>query len=188
MVSISLYLAFKKAAFLLDYRAALEGNYTVLFWQFCLLLNGGIFFWRLALYKAYQPAPTWPDKWLPSVTVIVPAYNEGRQVLDTLRSVAASDYPPEKLQIISVDDGSRDDTWSWMRRAEAELGSRIELLRLPVNQGKRRALYEGFKRSRGDVLVTIDSDSLIENRTLRHMVAPFCQDPQVGGVAGNVRV
>ena len=144
--------------------------------------------WRVYLVYTYRPAAACTDQELPLCSVIVPAYNEGAQVLYTLRSVAASDYPVEKLQIITVDDGSKDDTWRWMKQAERELGDRVELIRLAENSGKRRALYEGFQRSRGDILVTIDSDSEVDASTLRHLVSPFVRDPMVGGVAGNVRV
>ena len=60
------------------------------------------------------------DEELPKCTVIVPAYNEGEYVLTALRSVAACDYPAGKLEIIAVNDGSQDDTWEWMRKAEQE--------------------------------------------------------------------
>jgi hyaluronan synthase len=144
--------------------------------------------WRVYLVYTYRPAAPCPDRDLPLCSVIVPAYNEGAQVLYTLRSVAASDYPADRLQIISVDDGSKDDTWRWMKQAETELGDRVTLIRLRKNSGKRRALYEGFQRSQGEILVTIDSDSEVDASTLRHLVSPFVHDPMVGGVAGNVRV
>jgi hyaluronan synthase len=56
------------------------------------------------------------------------------------------------------------------------------------NGGKRKALYEGFMRSAGKVIVTIDSDSLIEPHTIRRLISPFCRDKAVGAVAGCVRV
>ena len=146
------------------------------------------FAWLIVTALIYRSIPPCEDNELPEVTVIVPAYNEGRQVLETLRSIAQSDYPPEKLQIVAVDDGSRDDTWKWMIRASTEMAPRIELIRLAKNSGKRHALYQGFQQARGEVLITIDSDSQVEKATLRHMVSPFVKDPRVGGVAGNVRV
>lgn len=145
----------------------------------------GIRIWFAWHYKPYKPVC---DKKLPSVTVIIPAYNEGAQVLHTVRSVVASDYPPEKMQIICVDDGSKDDTWEWMQKAKKEFPHRVKLIRQPFNSGKRLALREGFINGKGSVFVTIDSDSEILPDTLRHMVSPFVLDPRVGGVAGNVRV
>ncbi|MCF8041906.1 MAG: glycosyltransferase [Desulfarculaceae bacterium] len=144
--------------------------------------------WRIYLAVAYRDMAACPDEELPEVTVVVPSYNEGAQVLATLRSLAASDYPPQKLHLVAVDDGSRDDTWEWMSKAGQELGDRMELVRLASNRGKRHALYQGFARARGSVLVTVDSDSEVLPATLRHLVTPLVRDPRCGAVAGNVRV
>ena len=144
--------------------------------------------WRVYLATTYRDMKPCPDQELPEVTVVVPAYNEGAQVLATLRSLAASDYPPKKLHLVAVDDGSRDDTWEWMKKAGQELGDRVELVRLASNRGKRHALYHGFARARGAVLVTVDSDSEVLPSTLRHLVTPLVRDPRCGAVAGNVRV
>src|SRR5690606_17470198 len=65
-------------------------------------------------YLQYKPIESVSDEELPSCTVIVPAYNEGKLVYETLVSLYESDFPKEKLQIISIDDGSKDDTWHWM--------------------------------------------------------------------------
>jgi hyaluronan synthase len=153
-----------------------------------LLFNLTVFIWRLLLVAKYKPVKGCSDKELPKCTVIVPAYNEGKQVLVTIQSIVASDYPAGKLQIIAVDDGSRDDTFKWMETACNSMPGRIECIRQPVNRGKREALFEGIMRSRGRIIVTIDSDSTIEPDTLRNMVSPFVKDKTVGAVAGNVRV
>lgn len=165
-------------------------------WGLLLLISGAVFAvinltafsWHLWLFFRYRPTAACSDKKLPRLTVIVPAFNEGRQVLITLRSLAASDYPAKKLNIIAVDDGSADDTWYWMCAAEQELAGRLTTIQLPKNRGKRQALVAGFARATGDVLVTVDSDSVVETDTLRLLVSPIVQDFRVGAVAGNVRV
>ncbi len=144
--------------------------------------------WKIYLAVTYRPESPCEDSLLPTCSVIIPAYNESEQVLKSLRSVAASDYPAEKMQIIAVDDGSKDDTWQWMQKAAEELKGRVELVRQPKNSGKRRALYAGLKKSAGEILITIDSDSEVKPDSLRHLVTPFVRDPMVGAVAGNVRV
>ena len=151
-------------------------------------VSAAAFVWRAVLVWRYHPCAPCADDELPTCAVIVPAYNEGRQVLMTLRSIVASDYPTEKLTIIAVDDGSVDDTWRWLRAAVREYPERILALRQPHNRGKRRALYEGFRRTAAEILVTVDSDSQIEPQTLRRLVSPFVTDRRVGAVAGNVRV
>lgn len=156
--------------------------------RFLFLINIAALIWRLGLVLFYRPAPSCTDKELPTCTVVIPAYNEGRHVAETIDSVAASNYPTDKLQIIAVDDGSADDTWQWIQRAAARHAHLVTPLRLKRNSGKRKALYEGFIRSSGDILVTIDSDSLIEKNTLRNLLSPFVTQTNVGAVAGNVRV
>ena len=141
--------------------------------------------WMACRYKAYSPVD---DDTLPVVTIVIPAYNEGQQVLPTVRSVMDSNYPPDKMQVICVDDGSVDDTWQWMVEAQKEYPSRLQLVRQPANSGKRQALMSGFCHAVGSVWVTIDSDSEVMPDTLRHLVSPLAINPKVGAVAGNVRV
>ena len=153
-----------------------------------LIINIPVFVWRVVLVLMYRATPPVYNDRLPVCTVVVPAYNEGKQVLTTLRSIANGDYPEDKMDIIVIDDGSIDDTWFWIKKAKKELGSRLKTIRLPRNSGKRHALHEGFKQSRGEVLITVDSDSIVDPQTLRCMVSPFVVNPSVGAVAGNVRV
>lgn len=148
----------------------------------------GFFLYKLVRYFMYKPITSVTNAELPVCTVIVPAYNEGKQVFDTLMSLANSDYPAAKLQLLSIDDGSKDDTWAWMQKAKKILGDRVEIFRQPKNQGKRHALYRGFNLGRGDVFVTVDSDSIVKEDTLRNLVSPFIVDEDCGAVAGNIRV
>lgn len=149
-----------------------------------------IFYFLFIAYKyfKYKPVASLSDKELPSCTVIVPAYNESKHVWDTLISLADSDYPKEKLQILAVDDGSLDDTWDWMIKAKKRLGDRLDIYKQPQNQGKRHALYRGFNIGSGDIFVTVDSDSVVEPDTLRNLVSPFVNNEDCGAVAGNIRV
>jgi hyaluronan synthase len=146
------------------------------------------FFYKIYLYLTYKPIESVSDEALPKVTVIVPAYNEGKLVYHTLMSIAESYYPHEKLEILSIDDGSKDDTWYWMQQAKLKLGDRVSICQQPKNMGKRHALYRGFNTGKGDVFVTIDSDSIIMEDTLRNLVSPFVTNPECGAVAGNVQV
>ncbi|WP_321414744.1 glycosyltransferase [uncultured Desulfobacter sp.] len=162
------------------------GTLVVLFSVLCSLAMAELV-WRIILVLRYKPMTSVSDDQLPTCTIVVPAYNEGHQVYDTLKSLAASNYPKEKIQLIAVDDGSADDTWQWIKRAKRKLTLPVLTIRQPKNQGKRQALYDGFKKSSGKVLVTVDSDSIVEADTLRNLVTPF-SNPRVGAVAGNVRV
>lgn len=147
-----------------------------------------VLLWRVVLVLRYRPAAPVGDDELPSVTVIVPAFNEGAQVYETIRTLVASDYPQDRLHVVAVDDGSEDDTWRWIARGKAHFGERVTAVRCRENRGKRAALSEGFARATGEILVTVDSDSEVLPDTLRELVAPLVRDARVGAVAGNVRV
>ena len=166
----------------------LGGTILIFVSSFLLLFRLGFLAYIAKLFFRYKPVDSVSDEELPMVTVIVPAYNEGRQVYDTLLSLTNSHYPAEKLQLISIDDGSKDDTWDWMKKAKELLGDRVSIYQQPVNQGKRHALYRGFNLATGEVFVTVDSDSIVEKDTLRNLVSPFVTNQDCGAVAGNVRV
>ena len=146
------------------------------------------FFYNLYLYFRYKPVNSVTDEELPTCTVIVPAYNEGKQVWSTLMSLAKSDYPVDKLQLMAIDDGSKDDTWEWMKKAKESLGDRVSIYQQPENKGKRHALYRGFNMGNGEIFVTVDSDSEVTSETLRNLVSPFVVNEKCGAVAGNIRV
>ncbi|HVY48172.1 MAG TPA: glycosyltransferase family 2 protein [Minicystis sp.] len=139
------------------------------------------------LWLRYRPfvAPAEAPKL--AVTVVIPAFNEGPMVERSIRSVVASDYPRELLDVIVVDDGSRDDTFFCMNKLRRSHPDVVRLVRFRGNRGKRAALEAGFRAARGEIVVTIDSDSVVEPRTIAQMVAPFA-DAQVGAVAGRVAV
>lgn len=142
---------------------------------------------RASLWYLYRPVPTLSEADAPRLSVIIPAYNEGAMVEKTVDSVVAARYPRERLEIIVIDDGSTDDTWTYIARAAERHPEVVRTVRFPANRGKRAGLAAGFRDARGEVVVTIDSDSVIESDTLLAMAAPF-RDARVGAVAGRVAV
>ena len=135
----------------------------------------------------YKDLPPGKEEDLPLLTVIVPAYNEGKYVTECLASVLESDYPQEKLEVIAVNDGSEDDTWEWILYAKERSSGRIKAINLPQNGGKKLALCAAMQIASGEVAVTVDSDSRLTRSALRNITARFA-NPKVGAVAGNVRV
>ncbi|UJP63760.1 glycosyltransferase family 2 protein [Mongoliitalea daihaiensis] len=164
------------------------GYYTLMLSMIILAFKLSFLAFITIAYKFYKPIESVSDDELPVCTIIVPAYNEGMQVYDTLKSIVNSNYPLKKLEIITIDDGSKDDTWAWMQKAKRELIGNITILQQPHNKGKRHALYRAFHAGSGDIFITIDSDSIIRKNTLRNMASPFVVNPKCGAVAGNVLV
>jgi cellulose synthase/poly-beta-1,6-N-acetylglucosamine synthase-like glycosyltransferase/peptidoglycan/xylan/chitin deacetylase (PgdA/CDA1 family)/spore germination protein YaaH len=120
----------------------------------------------------------------PPVSIVIAAFNEGKVIAKTLRSLLQTDYPGE-LEVIVVDDGSPDNTADEVERMAVE-DSRI-LLRRQANLGKAIALRNGVSHASHGVLVFLDADTLFERGTIRALTAPFI-NPLVGAVSGNARV
>lgn len=120
-----------------------------------------------------------PDRsgWL--VSVVVPAFDEGRVVESCIRSVLAD--PRELLELVLVDDGSSDDTLAIMRRYEHD--PRVTVLTQP-NAGKAAALNTGIAAARGEVLVFVDADGIFTTSTITELLTGFDRR-DVGAVCGN---
>ncbi|HTQ74306.1 MAG TPA: glycosyltransferase [Burkholderiales bacterium] len=142
---------------------------------------------RTVLWLVYRPFEAVGEEDAPALSVVIPAYNEGAMVEETIASVVAAAYPRGRLQVIAIDDGSTDDTWLHIRHAALRFPGLVTPIRLPANRGKRGALAEGFRRATGEVIVTVDSDSIIERGALLAIAGPF-RDARVGAVAGKVAV
>ncbi len=153
-----------------------------------LILGMALLTWQVSFALAYKPFARLPLGELPTLSIVIPAYNEGQQILATVRSVMGSDYPHHLLQVICVEDGSKDDTAQWMVVAKQEFPESVTLIFQPCNKGKREALMAGFAQATGEVVVTLDSDSEVLANTLAELVSPFRHDERVASVAGNVRV
>jgi len=115
--------------------------------------------------------------------VIVPAYNESRVIERSVRSLLAGQY--RELEILVVDDGSRDGTSEVVTRAFAE-EPRVRVLR-KTNGGKASAANVGIREARGEIVVAVDADTIVAPEAIRRMVAHFA-DPRVTAVCGNVEV
>ncbi|MBU3935786.1 glycosyltransferase [Patescibacteria group bacterium] len=142
---------------------------------------------RTILWFRYRPFPAADMAEAPFLTVIIPAYNEGAMVENSINSVATAQYPNDRLEIFVVDDGSKDDTWEYIQAAARRYPHLVTPVRFLKNKGKRAALEAGFRQARGEIFVTIDSDSVIEPQTLLAIAGPF-RDSRVGAVAGKVMV
>ena len=119
----------------------------------------------------------------PLVSVLVPAHDEEAAIAETVRSALASDYTA--LEVIVVDDGSRDETAE--RALAAGAGDPRLCVSAQPNRGKAAALNLALGEAKGEVVVTIDADTAVEPDAIRRLVAHFA-DPTVGAVAGNVKV
>lgn len=124
-----------------------------------------------------------PRGYNPLVSVVISAYNEESVLSSTVRSILASNY--RNLEIVIVDDGSKDNTGA----VAAELDKRYKRVRAftKPNGGKSSGLNFGIKHAKGEIIVGIDADTIFPPATMGQLVRHFA-DPEVGAVAGNVKV
>ena len=114
------------------------------------------------------------EKDAPKVSIIIPAYNEEKGIAETIKSAQGVDYPKDKLEIIVVDDGSRDKTFSIAKKFKSK---KVKVFS-KKNGGKGTALNYGLKKSTGEIIVTMDADSMVKPDALKNQVARF-QNPKV---------
>jgi cellulose synthase/poly-beta-1,6-N-acetylglucosamine synthase-like glycosyltransferase len=126
-----------------------------------------------------------PD-YQPKVAVLIPAYNEEKVIVRTIRSVMMSNY--KNIRIIVIDDGSQDRTYKVAREAyPADVASgRLTVLTKP-NGGKADALNYALERIDEEIYVGIDADGVIAHDAITNLVPHFA-NPKIGAVAGNAKV
>ena len=119
------------------------------------------------------------------VSIIIPAYNAENTINRVLRALIEQDYPRDLVEVIVVDDGSSDATYS-IARFYADKYPFIRVVRHRVNLGKARAITNGVLRARGDVIVLLDADTVPEKRAVRRLVSRLVLDDALGAVSGNI--
>jgi hyaluronan synthase len=134
-------------------------------------------------YRRQKRLPIDPN-WTPSVTVLIPVYNEDIGVLDAcLGSIERQNYPD--LQVLVVDDGSANRE-ALLQVLNQFSDGRFRVL-LKSNGGKRHSQHALLAAAEGDIAVTVDSDTVLDDDALRAIVQRFA-DPKVGAVTGEVGV
>lgn len=156
-----------------------------------------VIFWASAAALAYTyvgyPALVWAvarlrprevrrAEWTPTVSVIIAAYNEERDLTKTLESALALDYPKDRLEVIVASDCSTDRT-DEIVRSYAPRGVRLH--RQEVRHGKTAAQNAAVELARGEILLFTDATTIYGPAVLRAM-APNFADPEVGCVAGRL--
>ena len=128
-----------------------------------------------------------PDlKHHPFFSVIVPAHDEEFVIEETVLTLKDLNYP--HYEVIVVNDGSTDATAEILDRLIAENAAWLRVIHLEPNSGKSKAVNAGILVSRGEFLLAIDADCLIEKDVLTWMAWHLIEFPRVGAVTGNPRV
>jgi N-acetylglucosaminyltransferase len=148
-------------------------------------LNRYVFGLYLALARGRKFDPA-IEGYEPTITVVVPLFNEGPSIYDTVVSLVKLEYPKSKLQIVVVDDCSTDDSYEHACRAAREF-SNVRVLRNPHNMGKRRGINHAVREATSEIIVSVDSDVIVYPTALRALVARFTS-PEIAAVGGRVHI
>lgn len=152
-----------------------------------LWMAGGIYFWwhwegNWSWGERREPPQVTGQ---PFISILVPCYNEEGNGEETLRAALAQRYP--NFEVIAINDGSSDGTGAVLD-AMAAHNERLRVVHLSHNQGKAMALRMGTLAARGEYLVCVDGDAVLDPDAAAYLVAPMVDNPRVGAVTGNPRI
>src|SRR3990172_7719818 len=171
-----------------------------------LIVDGGYALVHLVYALIYGRNPKkqkFAEEDLPVVSVIIPTYNEEKNIDHCLNSLKIQDYPHEKIEIIVIDDGSSDTTKARVVNHISELNGNgsvngktydangfLGKIRLSTSghKGKSFALNTGIIEATGEIIVNIDSDVQLAPSAIRNMVHAFLRDKSLGAATGNIEI
>lgn len=160
-----------KFSYLLIYVSVYFGLFTSIFYLTTLYLKGYRVHTKIRL-KRY-----------PKVAIIVPCFNEAPRVGRTIESLLNLDYPKNKLEIIVVDDGSKDGTYYVVKRFE-KYGVKVYRKN---NGGKHTAINYGLLRTDAEFVGCLDADSTVEPLTLKKILSRFTS-PNIMAVTPSMKI
>lgn len=142
-----------------------------------------LFWLSVLLFKEQKNGKIKIKDW-PSVSIILPMFNEEDCIEKTLESVYALDYPKDKLKIICVNDGSTDGTLKLLHK----LNKKYDFLLIDQkNGGKHTALNNALKHVESEFFACFDADSFTEKQSLKVMIEEF-NTPDVAAVMPIMKV
>ena len=156
-------------------------NRIIILWGMTITFWSTMMFVPLAVYSKYREDIQQEPAVYPSVSVLVPAYNEEKVIARTIEGLLENDYPGK--EIIVIDDGSKDKTLEIANRYK----SKVKVLH-KENGGKASAMNYGLAFAKGEIIVIVDADTIIGRQALKQMVRGFGTSKDVAAVAGNVKV
>lgn len=161
----------------------------ILFWVFAFTVFYSYFGYGIVLYLIVKAKKTFfarrnlqNENFEPSVSFIVPCYNEASIIKDKIENTLAIDYPKNKLQIIFITDGSTDGTDN-----EVSKYNEIDLMHSPLRKGKSAAENRSVAHATGEIIIFSDANTELQPNVIRKMVRHYA-DPMVGAVSGEKKI
>lgn len=143
-----------------------------------------ILLWLVTCRRRMAPAIEGDSDTLPSVSMIIPAFNEASIISRKLKNCAELDYPPDRIDVIVGSDGSTDAT---NELVASFTGARVRLHALPTRRGKAAVLNQCAEHATGEILVFSDANTMYHRDAVRRLARHF-DDRAVGCVSGLLRL
>ena len=158
---------------------AILAFFTILvFWQFL-----GYPLFMAFIYKRRKRYLLDKDySYQPFISIIVPAYNEGRMIKRRIENLLSQDYPKDQFEIVVVDSGSTDTTLEIARGLE-KINANVRVLEEGERKGKASAINLGKSYAKGEIILLTDANTFFDVNVLRE-IAPYFKNPEVGAVGG----
>ncbi len=121
------------------------------------------------------------------LTVLIPAYNEEESISETLQCLINSSYPQDKLNILIINDGSKDRTLEIIKKWHKKYPKTIQYIN-QKNQGKAVALNNGLKKVKTEFVAVIDADSFPKKDAMMRMMGVFETEPDTAAVTSNIQI
>ncbi|WP_288424915.1 glycosyltransferase family 2 protein [uncultured Spirosoma sp.] len=165
---------------------------SVLFWLlafvvFYTYLGYGIVIWVLVrLRRGYAAPPAQPVEPLPSVTMVVPAYNERDYLPAKLDNCLAQTYPADKLNLLFVIEGSTDGSAEYLASRQLSIPA-LSVISGTERLGKIVAMNRAMSQIKTDITIFTDANTTLNREAVSRLVARFAP-PSVGAVTGEKRI
>ncbi len=157
--------------------------WCALFIVFYSYIGYGIFMWLLVkIKKAFQTSFRFDPNFEPSVSLVIPCFNEADYIEEKIKNCLALEYPKEKLQFIFVSDGSTDETEAIIKKYPSVLS-----IHEATRNGKAAAMNRAMTFINSEIVVFCDANTILSSAAIREMVKHYV-DPRVGAVTGEKRI
>ncbi|HEV2119460.1 MAG TPA: glycosyltransferase [Candidatus Bathyarchaeia archaeon] len=135
--------------------------------------------------NAAMPSPKGLRRANPTVSLVIPTYNEASIIGQKLDNVLKIDYPREKLEVIVVDSASTDETRTIVYRFAEEHAHQLNLVLIeqPFRRGKSEAINEAMRRVRSEILILTDADVTFPSNSVSRLVENLYES-EIGAVSG----
>jgi cellulose synthase/poly-beta-1,6-N-acetylglucosamine synthase-like glycosyltransferase len=153
--------------------------FLTIFLCFCTYALYPLTIWILNLFISFKVKKR---EIAPIVSIVIPAYNEAKDIERKINNTLVLDYPKEKMEILVGSDGSTDKTAEIVRKF---INRNVQLIEFGENRGKTAVQNDLVNRSRGEILIFTDAASFLDKDAIRKLVKNFA-DQRVGCVAGSM--